>query len=61
MRWPHRIYPPVFQSWAYGQWSQVVVFLAVTPCLFLIGFLSIAIMVVTKPDGSLLVTYVRNG
>jgi hypothetical protein len=25
------------------------------------GFLSIAIMVVTKPDGSLLVTYVRNG
>ena len=53
-------YLPVTQSWAYGQWSTAVVFIAVILCLFLVGFVLVALMVVTKPDGDLLVTYVRH-
>lgn len=51
-------YLPVSQSWAEGQWSDTQVVLAVILLLFIIGFFLVAYMLITRPDGSLAVTYV---
>ena len=51
-------YLPVSQSWAYGQWPSGLIIVSVILCIFLIGFVLLAVMVATKPDGTLAVTYV---
>lgn len=51
-------YLPVSQSWAYGQWPTGMIVLSVILCIFVVGFLLVALMLISKPDGTLAVTYV---
>ncbi len=53
-----RGYLPVSQSWAYGQWPSGLILLAVILCIFVVGFLFVAVMLISKPGGTLAVTYV---
>jgi hypothetical protein len=54
-------YLPVSQSWAYGQWPTLLIVLSVILCIFIVGFLLVALMLISKPDGTLAVTYVLQG
>jgi hypothetical protein len=53
-------YLPVSQSWADGQWPTALIVISVIFCIVLIGFVLLAVMIASKPTGTLAVTYVLN-
>ncbi len=52
-------YLPVAQSWGDGQWSEGAVLIAVVLTIFAVGLLILAYMFVSRPEGTLTVTYER--
>lgn len=52
-----RGYAPAGQSWGDGQWDGGLFLLALVLSLFGIGLILLAYMAITRPDGTLCVTY----
>ncbi len=52
-----RGYEPVGHSWGEGQWDFALVLAALLLSIFGVGLVLLAYMAISRPDGTLLVTY----
>lgn len=54
-------YVPVSQSWAQGSWGCGAFLVALLLCFVIVGIFVFIYMLIVKPDGTLTVTYSRQG
>jgi hypothetical protein len=52
-------YYPMSQVWVPGSYGTAEFILALLQCIILIGFLTLAYMLIVKPEGKLVVTYMH--